>query len=233
MVLERASARSKLCRLSRWQRDDPGCHRKSEAGCQNWPGGERRKIVLRISLPCSCRTCTTRCTQSTRSGLARRLSVHRCRNALMPTLNEITEGHSKRITRITQTRDDRLREAVDTRDRHLRALPAAARLYEAFDEQIAGARGNQAATDAKAEAARAAAHQEVGDTLVERARRRASCSARRGRGRIREATEGRRRRRARIHPRDRRVGAQRRRRPRLRKLARRNSRRRRRNSTRR
>ncbi len=84
----------------------------------------------------------------------------------MPTLNEITEGHSKRISRITQRRDDRLREAVDTRDRHLRALPAAARLYEAFDQQIAGARGNQQATNAQAETARAAAMQQVGDTLA-------------------------------------------------------------------
>lgn len=83
----------------------------------------------------------------------------------MPTLNEITEGHSKRITRITQVRDDRLREAVDARDRDLRALPGAARLYEAFDEQIAGARTNQLATNVKAEAARAAALEEVGNTL--------------------------------------------------------------------
>lgn len=83
----------------------------------------------------------------------------------MPTLNDITEGHSKRITRITQVRDDRLREAVNARDRHLRALPGAARLYEAFDEQIAGARTNQLATNARAEAARAAALEEVGNAL--------------------------------------------------------------------
>ena len=83
----------------------------------------------------------------------------------MATLNEITEGHSKRISRLSQIRDGRLRDATDTRDRHLRALPAAAPLYEAFDAQIADARGKQAATDLKAEAARAAAHQEVGDAL--------------------------------------------------------------------
>ena len=83
----------------------------------------------------------------------------------MATLNEITEGHSRRITTITQLRDGRLREATDIRDRHLRALPAAAALYDAFDAQIADARGKQLSTDARTEAARAAAHQEVGDAL--------------------------------------------------------------------
>jgi uncharacterized protein YfiM (DUF2279 family) len=84
----------------------------------------------------------------------------------MPTLNEITEAHSKRLSRITQTRDSRLRDAVDTRDRDLRTLPAAARLYEAFDEQIADARGRQRVTAAKAEAVRTGALQEVSDTLA-------------------------------------------------------------------
>jgi hypothetical protein len=83
----------------------------------------------------------------------------------MATLTEITEGHSRRITKITQTRDGRLREATEIRDRHLRGLPAAAPLYDAFDAQIADARGKQLTTDARAEAARAAAHQEVGDAL--------------------------------------------------------------------
>lgn len=84
----------------------------------------------------------------------------------MPTLNEITEAHSKRLSRITQTRDTRLRDAVDARDRALRALPAAARLFEAFDEQTADARGKQQATDAKAEAARAGAMEEVSAALA-------------------------------------------------------------------
>ncbi len=84
----------------------------------------------------------------------------------MPTLNEITEAHSKRLSRITHTRDSRLRDAVDTRDRDLRALPAAARLYEAFDAQIADARGKQRSSDAKAEAVRTAAMQEVSDQLA-------------------------------------------------------------------
>lgn len=84
----------------------------------------------------------------------------------MPTLNEITDGHSKRITRITQIRDSRLRDATDTRDRQLRVLPAAATLYDAFDAQIAEARGRQLATDAKAESGRAGAHHEGGDALA-------------------------------------------------------------------
>lgn len=83
----------------------------------------------------------------------------------MATLNEITEGHSKRITRITQVRDGRLRDATDVRDRHLRALPATAPLYAAFDAQITDARSKQQATDTRAEAARAAAHQDAGDAL--------------------------------------------------------------------
>jgi hypothetical protein len=83
----------------------------------------------------------------------------------MATLTEITEGHSKRISKITQVRDGRLRDATDIRDRHLRTLPEAAALYAAFDAHIADARGKQLGTDARAEAGRAAAHQEVGDAL--------------------------------------------------------------------
>jgi hypothetical protein len=83
----------------------------------------------------------------------------------MATLNEITEGHSKRITKITQVRDSRLRDATDIRDRHLRALPATQGLYDAFDAQVADARAKQLATDARAETARAAAHEEAGDAL--------------------------------------------------------------------
>jgi hypothetical protein len=84
----------------------------------------------------------------------------------MPTLNEITEAHSTRLSRITQTRDSRLRDAVDTRDRDLRALPAAVKVYEAFDERIADARDKQRSSDAKAEAVRIGAMQEVSDQLA-------------------------------------------------------------------
>jgi hypothetical protein len=63
-------------------------------------------------------------------------------------------------------RDDRLREAVDARDRDLRALPAATKLYVAFEAQIAEALDRQRATDGKAEAARAGALAAVSDTLA-------------------------------------------------------------------
>jgi hypothetical protein len=84
----------------------------------------------------------------------------------MATLNEITEAHSKRLSRITQTRDTRLRDAVDARDRDLRALPAAAALFATFDQQIEDARGKQQATDAKAEAVRAGAIAAGSDQLA-------------------------------------------------------------------
>lgn len=85
----------------------------------------------------------------------------------MATLSEITEAHSKRISKITKVREDRLREALDARDRDLRAMPATARLYDAFETQIADARTRQLATDAKAEVARANAMAEVHDTLAD------------------------------------------------------------------
>ena len=92
----------------------------------------------------------------------------------MPTLAEITEGHSRRISQISQRRDSRLREAMDARDRQLRALPKAARFYGAFDQQVSDARKKQVTTDAKAEAARAGALQRAHDALsaaLERAQR--------------------------------------------------------------
>src|SRR5690349_14272913 len=85
----------------------------------------------------------------------------------MATLADITQGHSKRISRITQLRDARLQEAAAARDRELRALPAALKLYDTFDAQLADARNRQLTTDAKAQAARAGALQEVSDALTE------------------------------------------------------------------
>jgi hypothetical protein len=85
----------------------------------------------------------------------------------MATLSEITEGHSQRISKITRIREDRLRDARDARDRDLRALPAAAKLFDAFDAQIIEARDRQLATDTKSEAARANDLTEVSDTLAD------------------------------------------------------------------
>jgi hypothetical protein len=101
----------------------------------------------------------------------------------MPTLNDITEGHSKRITRITKVRDERLRDAVDARDRALRAMPAAAGFYDAFDAELSKSRQTQLVTDGKAEAARAGALQQVADSLsdaltdAQQARRHADVAA--------------------------------------------------------
>ena len=85
----------------------------------------------------------------------------------MATLTEITEGHSKRISRITKIREDGLREALAARDRDLRAIPATAKIYDAFEAQIADARARQLATDAKAETARANTLAEVSDKLAD------------------------------------------------------------------
>ena len=101
----------------------------------------------------------------------------------MATLTEITDGHSKRISRITKIREDALREALEARDRDLRAMPATAKLYDAFEGQIADARARQLATDAKAETSRANALVEVSDRLADaladaqRARREADVAA--------------------------------------------------------
>ena len=84
----------------------------------------------------------------------------------MATLNEITEGHSKRISKLTKIREDDLREALAARDRDLRAMPATAKLYDAFETQIADARAKQLATDGRAEDARAKAMADLGDKLA-------------------------------------------------------------------
>ena len=83
----------------------------------------------------------------------------------MATLNEITEGHSKRISAITMRRDSRLRDASEARDRRLRAMPACAALYRGFDDAVGEARARQETTAAKAEGARSAALQQNSDTL--------------------------------------------------------------------
>jgi hypothetical protein len=72
----------------------------------------------------------------------------------MPTLQELTLAHSKRLSEVYRTRDVRLAEAQTSRDLQLRALPAAARAYQKYDDELAVAREKQLATEAKAEAAR-------------------------------------------------------------------------------
>jgi hypothetical protein len=72
----------------------------------------------------------------------------------MPTLQDLTLAHSQRLSEIYRTRDVQLAEAQASRDLQLRALPAAARAYQKYDDELAVAREKQLATEAKAEAAR-------------------------------------------------------------------------------
>ncbi len=74
----------------------------------------------------------------------------------MPTLQQITLAHSQRLSELYRTRDVRLAEAQSLRDLHLRALPAAARAYQKYDDELLVAREKQLATEARAEAARSA-----------------------------------------------------------------------------
>lgn len=75
----------------------------------------------------------------------------------MPTLQEITLAHSRRLSELYRTRDVRLAEVQTLRDAQLRALPAASRAYREYDDELSVAREKQLATEAKAEAARSAA----------------------------------------------------------------------------
>ena len=72
----------------------------------------------------------------------------------MPTLQELTLAHSHRLSEIYRTRDVRVAETEASRDLELRALPAAARAYQKYDDELAVAREKQLAAEAKAEAAR-------------------------------------------------------------------------------
>lgn len=75
----------------------------------------------------------------------------------MPTLQDITLAHSRRLSAIARTRDVRIAEVQSIRDLQLRDLPAAAKLYQKYDDELSVAREKQLAIEAKAEAARSAA----------------------------------------------------------------------------
>lgn len=72
----------------------------------------------------------------------------------MPTLAELTLAHSQRLSELYRTRDVRLAEAQTSRDISLRSLPAVARAYQKYDDELASTREKQLSTEAKAEAAR-------------------------------------------------------------------------------
>jgi hypothetical protein len=86
----------------------------------------------------------------------------------MPTLQEITLAHSQRLSELYRTRDVHLAEAQSLRDLQLRALPAAAKAYEKYDDELSVAREKQLATETKAEAARSAAIITASDRRTDR-----------------------------------------------------------------
>ena len=86
----------------------------------------------------------------------------------MPTLQEVTLAHSVRLSEIYRTRDIRLAEAQSLRDLQLRAIPAAAKLYAKYDDELSQAKEKQLATESKAEAARSAALMTAVDRRTDR-----------------------------------------------------------------
>lgn len=74
----------------------------------------------------------------------------------MPTLQDITLEHSRRLSEIQKARELEGADAVLRRDVHLRSLTSAARAYAQFDDEVASARDKRSATEQKAAAARVA-----------------------------------------------------------------------------
>ena len=74
----------------------------------------------------------------------------------MPTLQEVTLEHSRRLSEIHKARELEGADAVLRRDVHLRSLASAAKAYAQFDDDVASAREKRTATEQKAAAARVA-----------------------------------------------------------------------------
>ena len=74
----------------------------------------------------------------------------------MPTLQDVTLEHSRRLSEIHKARELEGADAVLRRDVHLRSLASAAKAYAHFDEEVASARDKRTATEQKAAAARVA-----------------------------------------------------------------------------
>jgi hypothetical protein len=72
----------------------------------------------------------------------------------MPTLQEVTLAHSRRLSDIARTREIRIAQAHAARDTSLRDLPATVKAYQKYDDELAAARSKHVVADAKAEAAR-------------------------------------------------------------------------------
>jgi hypothetical protein len=86
----------------------------------------------------------------------------------MPTLQQLTLAHSQRLSEVYRTRDVLIADAQASRDLQLRALPAAAKAYQKYEDELAGAREKQLATDAKAEVARSASLMTAVDRRADR-----------------------------------------------------------------
>lgn len=74
----------------------------------------------------------------------------------MPTLQDVTLAHSRRLSQIHKARELESADAVLRRDVHLRLLASAAKAYDRFDDDVASARDKRTATEQKAAAARVA-----------------------------------------------------------------------------
>ena len=74
----------------------------------------------------------------------------------MPTLQDVTLEHSRRLSQIHKARELEGTDAVLRRDVHLRSLASAAKAYAQFDEEVGSARDKRTATEQKAAAARVA-----------------------------------------------------------------------------
>lgn len=75
----------------------------------------------------------------------------------MPTLQDVTLAHSRRLSEIAQARDIRIAEAQALRDLQLRDVATASKAFQKYDDELSVAREKQIATETKAEAARSAA----------------------------------------------------------------------------
>lgn len=74
----------------------------------------------------------------------------------MPTLQDVTLAHSRRLSQIHKAREIEGADAVLRRDVHLRSLASAAKAYARFDDDVGSARDKRTATEQKAAAARVA-----------------------------------------------------------------------------
>lgn len=113
----------------------------------------------------------------------------------MPTLQDVTVEHSRRLSELHKARALEGADAVLRRDVHLRSLASAAKAYAQFDNDVALAREKRAATEQKAAAARVAvldgaiAHRGEGLDGADAARRTADVAAMEARLRAEDAAE--------------------------------------------